>query len=228
MDFADLSDRAAHDVLVAGAGVVGRMSLVAHLADDLAILRLLGEDACLLDGPAERLLHVDVLAEVHRHRGDRRVHVVRRGDHDGVDILLLLEHLAVVAILRELRQVLRDEPLGVLAAVLRRTARVRFLLRLGRLRALGGAAAPLRRGRRRVRRVLEALDGRGHDRILHVAERDQVLAHERLRVAGAHAESDHRDVEGVARGLDSMSEHVPGHDGDRRPGARYRAHELAS
>ena len=58
------------------------------------------------DRPGQRLLHVDVLAEIHRRQRDRRVHVVGRRDDDGVDVLLLVEHLPVVLVARGARQVL--------------------------------------------------------------------------------------------------------------------------
>ena len=103
-----------------------------------------------------------------------------------VDVLLLLEHLAIVAVLLQLRQVLVDEPARIVAAVLRRPAGVGFLLRLGRLRFLRAAAAALGGGRGGRRGGLEALDGRRHPRVVHVAERDEVLAHQRLRVARPH------------------------------------------
>ena len=228
VDLAHFTDRAAVNQLVAGAGVVGRVTLVAHLRDDLAILRFLGQDARFLDRPAERLLHVDVLAEIHRQRRDRRVHVIRRSDDDRVDVLLLLEHLAVVTVLRELRQVLVDEAPGVLAAVLRRPAGVGFLLRLRGLRALRAAAAALRGGRGSVRGGLEALDGGRQSRIVHVAEGHEVLTQQCLRVARAHPQANHGDVHRVAGRLDPASEHMAGHDGHRRTGACDRAHELAS
>ena len=63
--------------------------------------------------PAHRLLHVDVFANRHRRRRDRRVHVIGRGNDHRVDVFLLRQHLAVVAIGLESRQLLVDESLDV-------------------------------------------------------------------------------------------------------------------
>ena len=54
----------------------------------------------------QRLLHVHVLAEIHRRQRDRRVHVIGRRDDDRVDVLLPLEHLAIVLIALRARQML--------------------------------------------------------------------------------------------------------------------------
>ncbi len=52
-----------------------------------------------MHGPGERLLHVHMLAQVHRRFGDHRVVVIGRRDDDRVDVFLLGEHLAEVVIL---------------------------------------------------------------------------------------------------------------------------------
>ena len=56
------------------------------------------EPAAFLHRPGQRLLHVHVLAEIHRGQRDQRVRVIGRRDHHGVDVLLLGEHLAVVGV----------------------------------------------------------------------------------------------------------------------------------
>ena len=66
--------------------------MVAHLRRDPGLLRDAGDEARLTDVVGERLLAVDVLAGLHRQDRDVRVQVVGRGDEDGVDGLLLLEH----------------------------------------------------------------------------------------------------------------------------------------
>ena len=76
------------------------MALVAHLRGDLGLGRAPGELPRLGHRPGQRLLDVDVLAEIHRRQRDGRVHVIgRRHDHR-VDVLLLLEHPAVVLVAR--------------------------------------------------------------------------------------------------------------------------------
>ena len=159
---------------------------------------------------------------------DRRVHVVGRRNDDRVDVLLLLEHLAVVAVLLQFRQVLRHEALEVVAAVLRGPARIRLLLGRRGLRTRRRAAPARTGGNRGVRLGLEFLDPGRHERVVHVAEGDEVLAHQRPRVAGAHAEADHRDIDGVARRLNPMAQDMPRHDRQRRPRARHCAHEFPS
>ena len=149
MHLADLAEGAALDVLDAAARVVGRVTLVAHLRHDLRIVeRLLREVPRLVHRPAQRLLHVHVLAEAHRGRGDRGVHVIgRRHDHR-VDVLLLLEHLAIVAILLQPRDLLVDEAAQGRVGVRRGPARIGRDLRLRRPEVL-----PRRRRRRRSRRA---------------------------------------------------------------------------
>ena len=82
------------------------LALVAHLGDDLVLAGRLGDGAGLEHRVRQRLLAVDVLAGPHHGHRDRGVRVVRRGDDDGVDVLLLLEHLAEV----EVELGLRVEP----------------------------------------------------------------------------------------------------------------------
>ena len=52
----------------------------------------------LVDVVRQRLLAIDVLAGPHGRHGDHRMRVVGRGDHHAVDVLLLVEHLAVVGV----------------------------------------------------------------------------------------------------------------------------------
>ena len=46
----------------------------------------------------QRLLDINVLAGLHGGHADHRVAVIRRGDDDGVNVLLFVEHFAVIAI----------------------------------------------------------------------------------------------------------------------------------
>ena len=105
--FGHVADRARLHPLHGLAPVVPRVALVAHLRDGLRRLpRLARQLARFVHRPAQRLLHVDVLAEIERGHRDRRVHVIGRRDDDRVDVLLLLEHQAVVGVALLLRQVL--------------------------------------------------------------------------------------------------------------------------
>ena len=59
-------------------------------------LRRLGHQPGGVERVGHRLLAVDVLALLHRGDGGRGVQDVGRAHHDGVDVLLPVEHLAVV------------------------------------------------------------------------------------------------------------------------------------
>ena len=189
VNLAHLTDRTGRDVLVAEAGLVARVPLVAHLGDDLrVVLGLLRQLPRLFDRPAQRLLHVDVLAEVHRGQGDRRVHVIGRRDDYRVDVFLLLQHLAIVAVLLDLGQLLVDEALQELGLAGRtRSLLVRRQLRRRRLApatARVGPVALLSALRRRGRRLLlPLLDPRVEQVGVDVAERDDVLAEHGVGVA---------------------------------------------
>jgi len=110
VDFAHVADSAGPDVFDGGARVVQGMPLVAHLRGNLSVFGAARELASFFDRPADRLLHIDMLAQSHGGQGNRRVHVVRRGDHDGVNVLLAFEHVAIIAIELRSRQVLGLEP----------------------------------------------------------------------------------------------------------------------
>ena len=76
-----------------------RRDLDAHLRHQASLACLGRQHTGLVDRRRQRLLHVDVLAERHRRHGDRRVHVIRRRDVDGVEVVgLLAEELAPVLV----------------------------------------------------------------------------------------------------------------------------------
>ena len=109
MHLAHVADRAAPQVLDGGPSIVGGVALVAHLRGDFGFLCTTRKFASFFDRPAERLLDVHMLAKLHGRQGNGGVHVVGRGDHDGVDILLALEHLAIVGVARGFLEVDRPE-----------------------------------------------------------------------------------------------------------------------
>ena len=197
------------------------MSLVPHLRDDLAVFGLLREHPRFFDRPAQRLLHVDVLAAVHRRQRNRRVHVIgRRHDHR-VDVFLLVEHVPVVPVLPELGHLLLDEPAQIVHVVGPRPLLVRRDLRRRRLMSAFGRVLLSRwriRRRRRIQRRLETRQCPVEQRPIHVADGNDVLAEERTGIAEAHAaDPDCGNVHRVARRLEPPSEHVPRHDD--QPGA---------
>ena len=106
VNLAHFTNCAGLNVFDGSAPVVGRMALIAHLRGDLGFLGAPRQLPGFINRPGKRLLHVDVFSQSHRGKGDVRVHVIGRGDEDGVDVLLMLEHIAIVLIALGLRQVL--------------------------------------------------------------------------------------------------------------------------
>ena len=104
MHLAHLADRAGIEPLLHQAQALFRVALVAHLRHDLVLARRLGQRPGLADGARQRLLHVDVLAELHRGHRDHGVRVIGRRDEHRVDVLLLLEHHAEVLVVGRLRE----------------------------------------------------------------------------------------------------------------------------
>ncbi len=207
------------------------MALVAHLRRDFRALRLARELPRFGDRPRQRLLDVHVLAEIHRGQRDGGVHVIRRRDDDGVDVLLLLEHLPVVLVARGARQM--------------------FVAQAFHALDFDGHALPLNRRQRRfgptlcvearlVRRSIEPLllvldrrveSGEPAIRVLpvHVAHRDDVLGREVDQIGSPlSADADGGDVERVAGRGEPAAEHVS--RDDRQPGACERdlCEEIAS
>ena len=84
-----------HGLTVAGPG----RDLRAELRDGLLLVRQLLDLSAVFQLVAERLLGVDVLAAREGVEHDRRMHVIRRGDVHGIDLVpFLLEHLLPVAV----------------------------------------------------------------------------------------------------------------------------------
>ena len=105
---ANRTNRARSHPLLHQAQAFFRVALVAHLRHDLVFPCRLGQRPRLADGARQRLLHVDVLPELHRRHRDDGVIVIGRGDDDRVDVFLLLEHLAEVLVQHRLRELLGD------------------------------------------------------------------------------------------------------------------------
>ena len=159
------------------------------------------------------------------------MHVIGRRDDDGVDVLLLLEHLAVVAVLLEARDLLLDEaPQRRLVVGGRHSARrPRAGPSMARSCAMAWAAAAdlAGRGPRRLRRFAPRLEPGVEQVEVDVAERDDVLAHDGAGVHSAHAgDADRRDIDEIARRLKAAPEHVPRDDHECRAGGGRRLDEL--
>ncbi len=92
-------DRVVPDPLIDQPIALEGHALVAHLGGDLGLAGRLPEGPCLEHGPRQRLLAVDVLAQLDRHHAHDRVNVVGCAHDDRVDALFLLEHDAKVLVL---------------------------------------------------------------------------------------------------------------------------------
>ena len=149
------------------------------------------------------------------------MHVIRRGDDDTVDVLLLVEHLPVVAIALGFRQLDVHEAAEIGHVVHGRTALVGGDLRRGTPRLARGPAASGRPTGRWVQRCLVGVESLGRVGVVHVTDCDDVLAHEGAGVAAAHAaDADNGNVHGVAGRLEASTEHVTRDDDDSGPGSR--------
>ena len=86
MGFAHRADRAGLDQLDDAAVVVAGVDLRAHLRGDLRLGRRLADDAGLPDVVRQRLLAVDVLAELQGRQRGEGVRVLAGADDDGVEL----------------------------------------------------------------------------------------------------------------------------------------------
>ena len=65
------------------------MNLNAHLGDHALMPGNFGHPAHFIKIVRERFLTIDMFAQLHRGDANRRVHVVGRGDVDGINIVFL-------------------------------------------------------------------------------------------------------------------------------------------
>ena len=105
---ADRPEHAARDHFLDLARAVRRMALVAHLRHDLRVRGGFLHRARFHHRVRQRLLHINMLLRLHCTQRNHGVHVIGRRDHDGIDVLLLVEHLTIVRILHGLRVRLLD------------------------------------------------------------------------------------------------------------------------
>ena len=136
--FGDVADIAVPDDLGALPRAFVGIALVAHLGRDLVFRGRLPQLARLPNRAYQRLLHVNVLAALHTPHSGCGVHVIRRGDDHGIDVLaFLIQHLAEVP---ELRRVFEALEGGGGAAVVHIAER-HDVFRGRRSRDVGGALA---------------------------------------------------------------------------------------
>ena len=97
VDLGHVADRAGPDILAEHANVLAAVPLVAQLRHDFAFAGRLHHEPDFADAVGQRLLAVDVLAQLHGHDRGQGVVMIGDGDEDGVDVLMdLVEHLAIV------------------------------------------------------------------------------------------------------------------------------------
>ena len=89
---------------------VAGMALVAHLGNDAGLLRNSRQHPRLVDRVRQRLLHVDVLAGLHRRLGDVRVRVIGRRHHHGVQPFFPVQHFPEVHVLPSRQELLPPPP----------------------------------------------------------------------------------------------------------------------
>ncbi len=75
------------------------VNLRAHLRDDALPGRRLHHHAHLVHRMGQRLLAVDVLAGTHRQDRGRRMMMIGRRDQHRLDVLLLVDHLAIIVVI---------------------------------------------------------------------------------------------------------------------------------
>ena len=169
-----------------------------------------------------------MLAEVHRGQRDRRVHVIGCGDDDRVDVLLLVEHLAVVLVAGGARQVLVLQPLHP-------SDGERNALAIDRGQRRFRPSLRVEAWRRPIEPLLLAADVgvEGGERLVRVvpidvAQRDDVLAGEVDQVgATLSADADRGDVEQVARRREAAAENMTRDDREPGGGSRDVGDEVA-
>ncbi len=102
MDFAHFADDTGPDQFAEAAGVFGGLALVAHLGGDFCLAGSLCEEAGFVDGVGEGFLAVNVFAALDGLHGGEGVPVVGGGDHHGVDLFDIIQHLSEVSELASL------------------------------------------------------------------------------------------------------------------------------
>jgi len=80
------------------------VTLIPHLRGKFGFGRTFRQLAGFGDRPSKGLLDIDMLADVHTRESDGGMHVIGSGDDDGVDVLLLVEHDAIIVVALGLRK----------------------------------------------------------------------------------------------------------------------------
>src|SRR5437763_16310835 len=71
--------------------------MIAQICSYIVLARGLCNLKGFPDGVGERFFAIDVFAEFDCGHRDKGMEMVRRGDHDGIDVFLLVEHFAKVS-----------------------------------------------------------------------------------------------------------------------------------
>ena len=200
MHISDRPDDSRLDPLVDETGSVAGVALVSHLSHDLRIgERQISQRPRFVHRVGQRLLHVDVLAALHRSFGHDGVQMIRSCDDDTIDVLLLVQHLAEIGVARGLVEFLFEgDAFGPVALLIV-------------LELLGDLA--LRKSE---------IDVREGDEILRLGQLQSVLGSHATN-------ADYREVHGVAgRLVSDAAKHVSRNDHNSNSDLSGIGNELAS
>ncbi|OQC28120.1 MAG: hypothetical protein BWX70_01963 [Verrucomicrobia bacterium ADurb.Bin070] len=172
MDLMHLADGAGPDVLAQTAAAFVRMAVLPHLGDDAGTLRFIPQQSRIGYRVREGLFDVCVDAAAHGQQCGRRVLMVGRSDHHGVQLFAhRVKQLAVIAKRLNRRNVRRSCRLGDLcqrrfnaAAVRVRERHDPLLAEFRQQLSAAPASAPDQRDAQRLLRSRRALAARPQDR----------------------------------------------------------------
>ena len=165
MDFGNIADNAGAVLSGVFTEAVVDAPLVPHLRADAGFLGEFGEPTRFVNGAGERFLRVDVFAHLHRGGRLNRVHVVRRADRNGVE---LVAHFGVhVAVVDIFFRVFELVPFAVERALVDVADRDDFTVITGVRNVAAALAADADAGDR------DALESRGARLFTEVAGSDQ-------------------------------------------------------
>ena len=225
MNFADFADGAGLNEFDSGFRIVERAPLVTHLSGELGVvLGLSSKFATFIDGPAERLLNVDVLVEIHGCKSDGGMHVVGSSDDNAVDVLLLLEHFAIVGIALGFGDEIVFEMQDIVEAGFG-LGGVSSRHGLGRPGGIGMIDMLLEVGGIGIE-TCEFFIGEAP---VNIAEGDDVLTGKIDEVAATHpANADASNVHGVARGYKTATKNITREDRKSSTGNSRLGDKVAS
>ena len=118
MRFPDCPDRTGMHPFDETMSIIVGMPLIAHLRNHIVLLSQFEQTPGLPDRPRERLLYIDMLAELHGHAGRHGMRVIRRRHDHSVDVIAtLVQHPPEILVFDCLRELLEGSgspvPIGI-------------------------------------------------------------------------------------------------------------------